>query len=102
TIGDIYSYNPETGACADTGTNMPVPISNYTVNLVNNGTADVLCTFGGRTSTGATTLAVQCYNPATNSATQVATLPTAWTGYTPGAQAVYNNKVYVFGGFNSL
>jgi len=101
TVGDIYSYNPETGACADTGANMPVPISNYTVNLVNNGTADVLCTFGGRTSTGATSLAVQCYNPATNTATQVTTLPTAWTGFTPGAQAVFNNNVYIFGGFNS-
>lgn len=101
TFGDIYSYNPETGACADTGANMPVPISNYTVNLVNNGTADVLCTFGGRASTGTPTLAVQCYNPVTNTASQVATLPTAWTGYTPGAQAVYNNKVYIFGGFNS-
>ncbi len=101
TYGDIYSYNPETGACADTGANMPVPISNYTVNLVNNGSADVLCTFGGRASTGTPTLAVQCYNPTTNTATQVATLPSAWTGYTPGAQAVYNNKVYIFGGFNS-
>ena len=101
TIGDIYSYDPETGACVDTGANMPVPISNYTVNLVNNGTADVLCTFGGRNSAGATTLAVQCYNPNTNTATQVTTLPTAWTGYTPGAQAVYNNRVYIFGGFNS-
>jgi len=101
TIGDIYSYDPESGACTDTGANMPVPISNYTVNLVNNGTADVLCTFGGRNSAGATTLAVQCYNPTTNTATQVTTLPSAWTGFTPGAQAVYNNKVYIFGGFNS-
>ena len=101
TIGDIYSYNPVTGACADTGANMPVPISNYTVNLVNNGTADVLCTFGGRNSTGISTLAVQCYNPLSNTATQVTTLPSAWNGYTPGAQAVFNNKVYIFGGFNS-
>ena len=101
TIGDIYSYNPATGACADTGANMPVPISNYTVNLVNNGTADVLCTFGGRGSTGATVMNVQCYNPLTNVASSVATLPSAWTGFTPGAQVVYNNKVYIFGGFNA-
>ncbi len=101
TIGDIYSYNPVTGACADTGANMPVPISNYTVNLVNNGSADVLCTFGGRNSAGSTILNVQCYNPLTNTATSVATLPTAWTGFTPGAQVVYNNKVYIFGGFNA-
>src|SRR5690606_29562565 len=88
-------------ACADTGANMPVPISNYTVNLVNNGSADVLCTFGGRNSAGSTILNVQCYNPLTNTATSVATLPTAWTGFTPGAQVVYNNKVYIFGGFNA-
>ena len=101
TVGDIYSYDPETGACVDTGANMPVPISNYTVNLVNNGTADVLCTFGGRAASGTPTMAVQCYNPVTNTATQVATLPAAWTGFTPGAQAVYNDKVYIFGGFNA-
>ncbi|MBP7040756.1 MAG: S8 family serine peptidase, partial [Anaerolineaceae bacterium] len=101
TIGDIYSYNPVTGACADTGANMPVPISNYTVNLVNNGSADVLCTFGGRNSAGSTILNVQCYNPLTNTASTVANLPSAWTGFTPGAQVVYNNKVYIFGGFNA-
>jgi hypothetical protein len=80
---------------------MPVPISNYTVNLVNNGSADVLCTFGGRNSAGSTILNVQCYNPLTNTASTVANLPSAWTGFTPGAQVVYNNKVYIFGGFNA-
>ena len=98
TIGDIYSYNPVTGECADTGAKMPVPISNYTVNLVNNGTADVLCTFGGRNSAGQLILDVQCYNPLTNTATSVANLPAAWASYIPGAQVVYNNKVYIFGG----
>ena len=40
TVGNIYSFNPATGTCADTGAVMPNPISNYTVNLVNNGTDD--------------------------------------------------------------
>ena len=101
TDGNIYSFDPVTEICTDTGEDMPTPISNYTVNLVNNGTADVLCTFGGRIATGATTQDVQCYNPNTNIASVVAQLPVAWTGYTPGAQVVVDNMVYIFGGFNS-
>ncbi|MEL7644100.1 MAG: S8 family serine peptidase, partial [bacterium] len=101
TNGSIYSYNPETGVCLDTGTDMPTPISNYTVDLVNDGSKDVLCTFGGRNSAGGVTLDVQCYDPLANTASVVTTLPAAYTGFTPGANAVYNNKVYVFGGFNS-
>ncbi|MFN2169375.1 MAG: S8 family serine peptidase, partial [Anaerolineae bacterium] len=45
TVGDIYEFDPVTQVCADTGANMPTPISNYTVNLVNDGTNDLLCTF---------------------------------------------------------
>jgi hypothetical protein len=37
TYGDIYSLDPLTGDCVDTGADMPVPISNYTVNLLNDG-----------------------------------------------------------------
>ena len=101
TDGNIYSYDPVSDICADTGEDMPTPISNYTVKLVNNGTADVLCTFGGRNTAGTTTQDVQCYNPNTNTASVVAQLPVAWTGYTPGAQVVVDNMVYIFGGFNS-
>ncbi len=100
TVGTIYAFDPVANTCAATGATMPIPISNYTVNLVNNGTYDLLCTFGGRDSSGAQTLAVQCYNPVLNTASQVATLPAAYTGYVPGAQVVVNNRVYVFGGFN--
>jgi PKD repeat protein len=101
TVGDIYEFDPVTQVCADTGANMPTPISNYTVNLVNDGTNDLLCTFGGRNSAGGTTLDVQCYNPVANTAAIKTTLPAAWTGYTPGAQVVVDNMVYIFGGFNS-
>ncbi len=101
TIGTIYSFDPVTGVCADTGADMPTPISNYTINLINDGTNDLLCTFGGRDSAGGVTLNVQCYNPVANTAALKTTLPTAWTGYTPGAQVVVDNKVYIFGGFNS-
>ncbi len=101
TYGDIYSFDPSTKTCANTGADMPTPISNYTVSLVNNGTADLLCTFGGRTSDGSQTSNVQCYNPNTNSASIVNTMPAAWTGYGPYTQVVVNNKVYIFGGLRT-
>ncbi len=101
TDGSIYSYNPATGDCLDTGTDMSTPISNYTVNLVNDGADDLLCTFGGRDSGGGSTLNVQCYDPNADSVSVVGTLPGAYSGYVPGANVVYNNKVYVFGGFRT-
>ena len=101
TISTIYSYDPATGTCLDTGADMPDPISNYTINAVNNGTADVLCTFGGRAADASVTLSVQCYDPIANTATIVGNLPAAYSGFTPGGQAVVDNMVYVFGGFNS-
>jgi hypothetical protein len=102
TVGTIFSYDPVTGACADTGEVMPNPVSNYTVSLVNDGTNDVLCTFGGRAASGTPTPNVQCYDPIANTASVVADLPAAWSGYTPGGQVVLDNMVYVFGGFNNL
>ena len=102
TFGDIFAFNPATQTCADTGANMPTPISNYTVNLVNNGAADLLCTFGGRLADASQTRNVQCYDPNANTATIVTQLPTAWTGFGPFAQVVVDNMVYVFGGFNNL
>ncbi|MBN1136665.1 MAG: S8 family serine peptidase [Anaerolineae bacterium] len=101
TVGNIYAFDPVAGTCVDTGAVMPTPISNYTINPVNDGTNDLLCTFGGRNSAGGVALDVQCYNPVANSAAVVTTLPPAWTGYTPGAQVVVDNMVYIFGGFNS-
>ena len=101
TVGNIYSFNPVTSQCLDTGAVMPDPVSNYTVNLVNNGTSDLLCTFGGRNATGGSSLAVQCYDPNANTTSLVTTLPVEWTGYGPGAQVVVGNIVYIFGGFNS-
>jgi hypothetical protein len=102
TVGTIYSYDPVANTCSSTGRTMPTPISNYTINLVNNGTNDLLCTFGGRDSAGNSTLNVQCYNPNANTISVVNTLPVAWTGIGPYVQLVLDNLVYIFGGFNSL
>jgi len=101
TYGDIYAFDPVANTCVDTGANMPTPVSNYTVNLVHNGTTDLLCTFGGRQSDGAATLNVQCYDPLANTASVVTTLPSAYSGYTPGAQVVVDNRVYVLGGLRT-
>lgn len=97
--GNIYAVDPVSGSCADTGASMPVPIANYTANLVHDGSAWLLCTFGGRASDGNTPY-VQCYNPITNSAFVKNSLPGALTGHIPGAQVVVNGKVYIIGGFN--
>jgi subtilisin family serine protease len=100
TDGTIYSFNPVTNECLATGATMPNPVSNYTINLVNDGINDLLCTFGGRDAAGGQTLNVQCYDPNANTVSVVTDLPIEWTGYVPGAQVVVDNMVYIFGGFN--
>jgi subtilisin family serine protease len=102
TTGNIFGFDPVTGVCADTGEDMPVPISNYTANLINDGSGDLLCTFGGRPDGGGTTTEVQCYDPNTNTATVVNHLPAGYGTYLPGAQVVVDNVVYVFGGFDPV
>ena len=102
-LGDIYSYDPATNTCADTGQNMPIPVSNYTILKLNNGVADLLCTFGGGISQTApfTTDAVQCYDPIANSVSQVSTLPGQLGLFNLGGSAAVNNVAYVFGGFRN-
>ena len=102
TDGTIYQFDPVTGDCSATGAVMPVPISNYTANLVSDGDADLLCTFGGRPLAGGTTTEVQCYDPVVNAASVVGSLPPQYSTWLPGAQVVVDNKVYVFGGFDPL
>jgi subtilisin family serine protease len=99
-VGTIYALDPATNTCTAVGT-MPVAVSNYTNGLVNNGTADVLCTFGGNYSSTGYSNAVQCYNPVTNAVSTPTTLPGQLGNYIPGGAAVVNNKAYVFGGFRN-
>ncbi len=101
TFGDIFSFDPATHTCTDTGADLPTPISNYTIAPLNNGTADVLCVFGGRIADGTQTLDVQCYDPVANAATVVNQLPTEWTGFGPFANVVVDNTAYIFGGFRN-
>ncbi len=101
TYGDVYSYDPVANTCADTGVNMPTPVSNYTIGLVNDGSADLLCIFGGRDSAGGYTANYQCYDPNANTAFTVGTLPGELPGFIPGGVVVVNNKAYVFAGFRN-
>jgi hypothetical protein len=100
-VPSIWSLDPLTGACADTGVDLPTPISNCSVIPVYDGVDDLLCTFGGTKADGNLTLDVQCYNPLANSVAVRSTLPAEYDGYLPGGQAVVGNKVYIFGGFRA-
>ncbi len=100
-VGTIYSYNPNTNMCAETGIDMLTPVSNYTLIQLNNGSADLLCMFGGLTGASTYTDMVQCYNPIDNTVSSVSTLPGDLAAYIPGGAAAVNNIAYVFGGFRS-
>ena len=101
TFGDVYSFNPVANNCTDTGVDMPTPVSNYTIALVNDGAADLLCIFGGRDSAGGYTANYQCYNPVANTASTLGTLPGDLPGFIPGGVITLENKVLVFGGFRN-
>jgi hypothetical protein len=102
TDGSIWTFNPATGLYADTGVDMPVPISNYTVNQLMTGDGLGLYTFGGRDSAGIQTFTVQGYDPVHNTVYQ---FPPADNFPGPvacgaGLNAVVNNKAYIAGGFD--
>lgn len=101
TFTDIYELDPNLGQCTDTGADMAVGISNYTIVPLNVGGADVLCTFGGRDPAGGYTNAVQCYDPVANTVSQPTTLPASLAAFIPGGAASVGNMAYVFGGFRN-
>jgi hypothetical protein len=100
TSGDIYSFDPATGACADTGDDMPVPISNYVVVPYRDPKTRTtyLCTVGGRNATGSYINDVQCYDPVSHNVGTVSRVPRAYAGWQIGGAASVNNKIYIFGG----
>jgi hypothetical protein len=105
TDGSIWTFNPAAGIYADTGLDMPVPISNYTVNVLTDTTGVAYYTFCGRDSAGLQTFAVQGYRPALASTFQQDPANNypgdATHTCSGGLNAVVNNKAYIAGGFNS-
>src|SRR5262245_42878726 len=103
TNGRVWSFDPVTGAYADTGVDMPVPVSNYTIARLTDGSGnELLMIWGGRNAAGAVVNTVQGYNPVTNTTVDfTATDPYPETT-SPGSVSVVGNKAYSFGGFDAV
>ena len=98
-------YNPITNTWAVKAAAYPNPqVCNMVGGVVTLGGASVIVTVGGSAAGGATaTSETRTYNPITDTLTVLATDP--WPGNVggtvlPGGAAVFNNNLYVFGGFN--
>ena len=104
TDGSILTFDPATGTYADTGLDMPTPISNYTISPLTDATGFGLYVFCGRDAAGGQMLGVQVFYPATGTAVQLPAadnFPGALT-CTSGMNVVLDNKVYVAGGLDTV
>lgn len=101
TDGSVWSLNIA-GIYTDMGVDLVTPVSNYTMNLLEDANGMGFYIFCGRKSDGSQTLAVQVYYPDTNSAVQLGPADNyPGSGICSSAlNVVYNNKVYVVGGFD--
>ncbi|MDD1717388.1 MAG: hypothetical protein LUQ45_03965, partial [Methanoregulaceae archaeon] len=63
--------------------------------------ADLLCEFNGLDYWGNQLYIAQCFDPNINQVIPLTSLPEDFAQFNPGGQAVVNNKVYIFGGFNN-
>jgi N-acetylneuraminic acid mutarotase len=94
-VGNNEVYDPVTNTWT-TKASMPTPRADLSANVVN----DKMYLIGGKRYSGQDpfykeTDINECYNPATDSWSTKASLPTATQGY---ASAVVDNKIYVIGG----
>jgi len=105
TDGSIWYYDIDEQTYVDTGVDMPVAISNYSIAALNDATGLGLYTFGGRNAAGETATTVQVFYPATGTAQVLESDP--WPGTTlsgctslaaTGVIAVKKRKAYVVGG----
>jgi PKD repeat protein len=101
TDGSIWQFDPATGIYTDTGVDMPVPISNYTIARLTDANGDeILMTFGGRPAAGGVVDTVQGYYPVSNTTVLFNNDP--YPVFTsPGGVAVVDNIAYSFGGFDA-
>ncbi len=106
TDGSIWTYDVKKKKYADTKIDMPVPVSNYTIAVLQDKTGTGLYIFGGRDNDGASINTVQVFYPKTGKASVVKTDP--FPGTTPSdciaipgtGVAVVDNKAYVMGGMS--
>lgn len=106
TDGSVWYYDIAKGKYVDTKTDMPVPVSNYKIAILQDSKGVGLYTFGGRDADGDTTKTVQVYYPKTNKAMVVKSDP--WPGTTPSkctslpgtGVAVVDNTAYALGGMS--
>src|SRR5206468_7446638 len=99
----VLRYSPGTNSWTQMGVTLPDNFMNNMACgvLTDSGTPYIYCV-GGSFATGTTaTDRVFRYDPVTDAATVVAApWPGAMGTILPGGFSVYNNKLYVFGGFN--
>jgi hypothetical protein len=113
TDGSVWSYDPETQTYADVGVDMPKPVSNYDICLLRDdydlpaGDTYGLYIVGGRYDLTPNYYdSLQVYYPVSNRVVRLAT--DNYPGRTLGQisvamnSAVYDNKMYVCGGFSSV
>jgi hypothetical protein len=99
TDGSVWSLSSG-GVYTDLGVDLVTPVSNYTMNLLEDATGWGFYIFCGRNSLGNTIKSVQVYYPDTNTAVQLGpedNYPGSIT-CTAALNVVHNNKVYVAGG----
>jgi hypothetical protein len=104
TDGSVWYYDLASKTYADTGVDMPVPISNYGIAALNDPTGLGFYIFGGRDANGSIVTTVQAYYPATNTTSVFDSDP--WPGTTPSecvslpamGVAAVGNKAVVLGG----
>jgi hypothetical protein len=103
TDGSVWSYDPGTRDYTDMAVDLTTPISNYTMNLLQDASGDWgFYVFCGRPAAGGVTPVVQVYYPETNTVAQLNpsdNFPGSGT-CTSALNEVYNNKVYLAGGFD--
>jgi hypothetical protein len=102
TDGSVWSYDPISGAYADTGVDMSTPVSNYQIARIFDASGvEAFVLFGGRLTGGGVVTTVQAYYPATNVVRLFPSdpLPIATS---PGGVEVVAGLAYVFGGFDAV